>query len=431
MTTLSIQNFGPIKSFKADISKVNILIGPQASGKSTVAKVIYYIKMFPTWLATFMPAENSVPKLLQFQKFLSSKFIILFSSVYHENMINIRYEFFDINSNEKNFIYIYQSNTYEDKNYITIKFDKQLDKKIENFFDEVLNIQNKKNNGVVENRNLRYFHRDITQKTLMGIANSIFTEPQAPIFIPAGRSLLTLLSGQFTSSLKFSDFIMEDFLNIINDIRPQVGQGLIEAEDIAKNTWQQIPDKESAHLAREEIEKILRGKYSYANGEERIYHGSKHTKLSVASSGQQESLWVILLSYMLILEKSCVFAVFEEPEAHLYPESQYAIIRLLALLSNSNPNNQIFITTHSPYVLVALNNLLAAGCVGQKNMEQVGKIINQNYWLNVDEVQALAFHEDGTAYDIMDKNLCMIKAEEIDHASSIMNEEYDKIISFE
>lgn len=431
MATLYIQNFGPIKNYKANIEKVNILIGPQASGKSTVAKVLYYIKMFPTWLATFTPLENDVQKSFQFQKFLRAKFINLFGPVYHENKIDITYEFFNLNNHQQHLITITQSNNQEDKNYITIKFDKYLTQNIENFFDEVLNIENKKNNGVVGNRTLRYFHKDITQKTFMEIANGIFAQPQTPIFIPAGRSLITLLSGQLTSTLKFSDFIMEDFLNIINDIRPQVGHGLIEAEEIAKNTWQQTPDKETALLARNEIEKILRGKYSYVNGEERIYHGSKHTKLSIASSGQQESLWVILLSYMLILEKSCIFAVFEEPEAHLYPESQYAIIRLLALLSNSNPNNQIFITTHSPYVLVALNNLLAAGCVGQKNMEQVAKIINQKYWLNLDEVQVLAFHEDGTAYDIMDKSLCMIKAEEIDHASSIMNEEYDKIISFE
>ncbi len=134
---------------------------------------------------------------------------------------------------------------------------------------------------------------------------------------------------------------------------------------------------------------------------------------------------------MLILERAGVFAVFEEPEAHLYPESQYSIVRLLALLANMNKNNQILITTHSPYILVALNNLLAASCYGEKHPEEIAKIINRKFWININEIQALAFSADGMARDIVDRELCMIKAEEIDSASAVMNEEYDKIASFE
>ena len=43
---LIIQNFGPIKSMELDLSKITILIGEQATGKSTVAKVLSICRYF-------------------------------------------------------------------------------------------------------------------------------------------------------------------------------------------------------------------------------------------------------------------------------------------------------------------------------------------------------------------------------------------------
>lgn len=42
MQTLKIKNFGPIKDVKMEINNIMIFIGPQASGKSTIAKNIFY-----------------------------------------------------------------------------------------------------------------------------------------------------------------------------------------------------------------------------------------------------------------------------------------------------------------------------------------------------------------------------------------------------
>ena len=41
---LHIKNFGPIKDVKLELKKVNILIGDQGTGKSTVAKLLAVIK---------------------------------------------------------------------------------------------------------------------------------------------------------------------------------------------------------------------------------------------------------------------------------------------------------------------------------------------------------------------------------------------------
>jgi hypothetical protein len=44
--TLRIQNFGPVTDIDIEIKKFNILIGPQASGKSTISKVLSIIHSF-------------------------------------------------------------------------------------------------------------------------------------------------------------------------------------------------------------------------------------------------------------------------------------------------------------------------------------------------------------------------------------------------
>ena len=46
MSTLIIMNVGPIKCINIELNQFNIFIGPQSSGKSTIAKII----SFSHWL---------------------------------------------------------------------------------------------------------------------------------------------------------------------------------------------------------------------------------------------------------------------------------------------------------------------------------------------------------------------------------------------
>ena len=46
MRRLIIRNVGPIKSLDIRLNKINVFIGPQGSGKSTIAKII----SFCSWL---------------------------------------------------------------------------------------------------------------------------------------------------------------------------------------------------------------------------------------------------------------------------------------------------------------------------------------------------------------------------------------------
>lgn len=430
MGNLTISNFGPIKEFSGELSRVTVIIGPQASGKSTVAKLFFYLKMLPVWLSTYSPPSGGGKNQYeQFQKILRMNFLNLFGPVYHQSRMTISYSFYNAHTKNNHKIIISQDNSTQNRNYLTVRFDKTLRENIECFLEKLNSARHEEYKGVIGSRTSRLYHEDIVKDKFIDEAQQIFAETRVPFFIPAGRTLLTLLSGQINMDLKISDFIMRDFLNTINDIRPQVGHGLEEIEAIARKTWPIQPDATRAALARDEIQKILKGRYSFTSGEERIYHTKGHTKLSVASSGQQESLWVILVAYMLILERKSVFTVFEEPEAHLYPESQYSIIRLISILANSNTKNQVLITTHSPYVLTSINNLITAYSCGKEKPDEISNIIKRQMWLSSEEVMAYRFKRDGHSYVIMDTELEMIQSEEIDGISNILNDELDNMMN--
>jgi hypothetical protein len=54
---LIIKNFGPIKSVELELGRFNVLIGEQATGKSTVAKVLAVCRYF-SYIALDNPGEN-------------------------------------------------------------------------------------------------------------------------------------------------------------------------------------------------------------------------------------------------------------------------------------------------------------------------------------------------------------------------------------
>ena len=66
---LIVSNFGPIKERDRELKKINVLIGPQGSGKSTIAKII----SFCSWLDKRRSDDgvyvNAYKRLLSYYKF--------------------------------------------------------------------------------------------------------------------------------------------------------------------------------------------------------------------------------------------------------------------------------------------------------------------------------------------------------------------------
>lgn len=136
--------------------------------------------------------------------------------------------------------------------------------------------------------------------------------------------------------------------------------------------------------------------------------------------------------YIPILKKyvnMCMINIVEEPEQNLFPDYQKRIIERLISHTNLNSNNQIMITTHSPYVLGVLNNCIYAGNLTKQGRD-CSSIIPLNKQVPVDNVSAYKI-EDGAIHSIISDDLHLINNSEIDGCSEVINEDYQKLEDIE
>ncbi len=189
--------------------------------------------------------------------------------------------------------------------------------------------------------------------------------------------------------------------------------------------------KQKLVLANKLVRNVIKGQYSNSEYGERIVHkGGKYVYLENASSGQQESIRILQDAFLSIFQDNKLLRIVEEPEAHIYPEAQMSTIQLLVLMLNNNSANNLIITTHSPYTLTIINNLLYADKIGKIKSDSVNKIIDSSLWLPAENVSAYRL-QNGKCENIMDEEIGEIKAELIDGVSAILNKQYSKLLNLE
>ena len=186
------------------------------------------------------------------------------------------------------------------------------------------------------------------------------------------------------------------------------------------------PIPEAWGKALELINDILRGSYrSDSSGERIVLKNGKDVKINFASSGQQEAVWILNLLFDRLIQSRSSMFIIEEPESHLFPQTQKAIVELIALVANQG--HSMLVTTHSPYVLGTLNNLLYAGLFkGRAKQEQAAGIIPDLLWLDHRNFDAW-FVRDGRLENCMDGEIHLIQNEKIDEISDVINRDYDRL----
>ena len=430
MPKLLIKNFGPIKEIDITVEDYMLFIGPQASGKSTISKAIYFFKSLRDDLLRYLldsiEEDNFEKALGVYGKRIRGKFLEFWGPTYHLNKLYLEYQI----DAEK-----YIRLTIKDK-YVNPFFSNEFQQEFFKILEEAKNLAfrtKSRNPAYMSSNELIAFESEKRSylRIIEGLINELFEDDRDLYFIPAGRSLLATLSDQLQviQSNKI-DYLMRSFIDRINNSKSYFNKSLDDLVNDKKKLSTQKIDFENVDSAKKKISKILRGEYHYdSNGEKIYYDQSRYVKLNYASSGQQESVWILLLIFNIILENKKVYVVFEEPEAHLYPEAQKEMIELISLLANIE-GNQVTITTHSPYILSAINNLIYAEIVGGQNYDSAKSVIDSRTWIGPERFRAY-FVDNGTNEDIIDKETQLIKTEAIDSASEIINELYSKIFELD
>lgn len=99
-----------------------------------------------------------------------------------------------------------------------------------------------------------------------------------------------------------------------------------------------------------------------------------------------------------------LISVIEEPEQNLFPDSQENLLYNLIRLSGSG-ENQLVMTTHSPYMLNYLSLAIKAYNVSQvvkdtDGLDRLNMVVPQTAWTDGDVVVVYQLHLDGTIHKL-------------------------------
>ena len=431
MQKLSIKNFGPLENVEIEVKDLLVLIGPQAGGKSTISKSIYFFKSLKDDLMKYVIGaieNNDFEKPLgTFAKKIRAKFLDFWGPSHHFGNMYLKYEY-----GENTSISVSLKGKYVDPDFSAVFKDKffELIERATVFATQI----NKRDSRFLSSSDILSLESEkrVLLSNVQQLICDIFFDDHDLVFIPAGRSLLATLSDQLQYIHPHrTDYLMRAFMERINNSKTLFSKNLDELILEKKKLTQEKIAFSTLAIAKELILNILKGEYRYDSGDgEKLYFSSdKYTKLNFASSGQQECIWILLLIFLIVLNNKKVFIVFEEPEAHLYPEAQKEIVDLISLVSNCN-DNQAVITTHSPYILSSFNNLLYAFTIGKVKPKAVDSLVKQQLWIAPDRVDSF-FVSNGSIKSIIDNELKLIQAEAIDSASEIINKVYARLFEMD
>ncbi len=230
------------------------------------------------------------------------------------------------------------------------------------------------------------------------------------IYIPTERILISLIAeslfGFITSDISLPKFLV-NFGNEVEKARKELKSFNIENLNL---------------------------EYSFRNNRDTITYNKTKSLLVESSSGLQSLLPLLLVieRYYANKEKEKFLFITEEPELNLYPTTQQKLVKYL-IEKCTQGDNRLIITTHSPYILTALNNLIQAKNVVNKNPEmasEVNAIVPPQCQIDFEDVAAY-FVADGTARSIMNADNQLIDANALDEVSNDINEEFSKLVQLE
>ena len=422
MEKIIINKLGPINHCELIIKDFMVFTGPQASGKSTIAKSIFFFKNIKNLL--LMQINKRIFGVIDIIKLstknrlikeIRSNFLQTFGTTWcMDNDMSIEYYYTD-----EIYIKIYLRKDTIVPNYIWIQFSDKLTNFLGLYDEQQFNeLAHSSNNG-----NIR---KEI---------ENFFKDDSEIIYIPAGRSMMTLFSTQLmfmysvmTDDQKRSlDYCTQNYLERIMQLKPLFSNSLhslikskIELTDAKIN-------KENLRQCAELMKEILHGEYRNVDGEERlVVSEDRYVKINFASSGQQEAVWILNVVFYYLLNNKKSYFIIEEPESHLFPNAQKLITEFISLAKNGG--NKILLTTHSPYILGTINNLLYANKISKDvEKKELNKIIDSSKWLDYKKLSSY-FVEYGNIQSCLDEESEAIDNEKIDSASDKINDDYDKML---
>lgn len=416
---LIIENFACLKKVDMEFAPINVLIGPQASGKSLIAKLLYYFRSFPEAMVEAVSLKQDIAAFLSTRQKTFCEFFpvpMLGRGDFHITYAHEGHTLDVCRASESGQIEVQACKEFAARYHAA-----------EARFRELLSAKAPDDNLAYRLLLSSVRSRDISEQ-LGNPRHEDWLPYRKQTFIAAGRSFLGVLRANL-STLVRTGIAIDPFVLRCNEAYEIALQWSRHYDSASLTKDQKHPhDAAVDSLSRD----ILKGSREISERDESIVSSDgRKTPLLFASSGQQEAF-----PLLVILAANAAFqdAIYlEEPEAHLFPQAQANIVEIIArcFLDRGIPPSNYTITTHSPYILSAFNNLLFAGELYQKadaaKKRKLRKLVPPECALPPGSVGAFAV-DKGTVRSILQPDTGLISGEEIDGVSFDIGIVFDKLL---
>lgn len=383
MPQLRIKNFGPIKNGFTEndgfmeISPVTVICGNQATGKSTIAKLYSTF----TWLEKAYLKSN-----LENNKFLNIDFV----SYCSEQKLS---EYFN-GETEITYIGFICRFEYKDNQFTQNAID--------DFYTKLKNYNRPKIMYIPSERNLLSVVDDAENIKKLPLMLSILLEEynkakknsETGIFELPISDIKLQYDKQTLSTKVLTNVGSVDILNSSSGIQSVAPISLVTryltkivTSDFAKNI------KKLSLNERNAIKDWL-GRISDNKSETTLYYLDQIFYGQKVDENIQRKIEVLIHFFF----NTRFINIVEEPEQNLYPESQGKVLYELLECMNSNKDNQLIITTHSPYILSYLTLSAKAAELLNKGVpaDKIEKIVLEKSAVDGNRITIYETKEDGS-----------------------------------
>lgn len=425
MAHLVIRNIGSIKNVELDLNKINIFMGPQSCGKSTIAKIISYCSWFEkNAVLTNNSGKDFYRDLIEFHNFEDAYFSDESCIEYNSSCCRIS---FSGKQKAKASIHItvdpehkFENRKIEyipaERNFVALKgLGKYTDSRdnILNFLYDWFQAKQEisKEAGYalpLSSLDVSYFYdKD-------GDADNILIKDGKTISLRHSSSGLMSV----TPLLLIFDYVMNRVYSQKRTQSPfEIARVQTRPKKLSSKQSLELEQlKEQFFVLQSDIEKKEKG------------------NLDIEVKSLRERLNRIQedLNNLFGLYSDYFYSevIIEEPELNLFPQTQRDLVYyMLRVLNASQRKHILVLTTHSPYILFALNNCMMGGLVKNRVPLAEGKQFpSKDSWIDPRLVSVYEIH-DGCLKCIQDED-GIIEDNYLNQAYKANSSEYLSLLNY-
>ena len=358
MRHLIIRNIGPVKFAEIELKRFNFIIGPQSSGKSTIAKILSTCSWVEKEMATTID-EHAVADAAAFRALMDdfhkmTDYFVEDSEIQFETdvvKISLKGESFNVQLKNQE-LYRREKICYipSERNSVTLPELQGYEfgpTNLRSFLFDWFNAREfygKDNKTDILDLGVRYFYDPNEQKFKDRIEHVNGKTYQIPLGSASSglQSVIPLqIMIQYYSNQYFKTFA--DKTSFDSDVKTRTIQARVIDKYVLNVAYPGFNPLERSKLIKKQNDLIHEG-----NPEARELLNKYREEL--------ERLTVPVRTAYIV----------EEPEQNLYPSTQRDLLNFIVASCNGERAHSLTITTHSPYIINQLNLLLKAADRNEK-----------------------------------------------------------------